>query len=261
MINTSLSYNYVYVFLLGTIGKVYDDMVDLYFIKNERIKECVKTLWTISIFYFIFVISTNGYDILLMLFIWTFLPLFDWNAFTGDPYFFSLLVFINIVGFIKIKKYKFNLFYIGIAFVLYTICSPITEALMFEMNGPVSYIYEFLNITKKKDMYNMCKVKKEELECSNKKLITRIISILFLLLMIILCNYLKSNTKNEELQNVYISVNYLSILNIGYFIISVISQVYKLYFIKNNKQIINNIVVNECNKSKKNKKKIKNKSH
>jgi predicted alpha/beta-fold hydrolase len=77
--------------------------------------------------------------------------------------------------------------------------------------------------------------------------------------MIILCNYLKSNTTNEELQNVYISVNYLSILNIGYFIISVISQVYRLYFIKNNKQVINNIVVNECNKSKKNKKKIKNK--
>jgi hypothetical protein len=83
--------------------------------------------------------------------------------------------------------------------------------------------------------------------------------------MIILCNYLKSNTKNEELQNVYISVNYLSILNIGYFIISVISQIYKLYFIKNNKPIINNIVVNECNKPNKNKKNnkkiIKNKSH
>ena len=40
MINTSLSYKYVYVFLLGVIGKIYDDMVDLYFIRNERVKEC-----------------------------------------------------------------------------------------------------------------------------------------------------------------------------------------------------------------------------
>jgi hypothetical protein len=223
-------------------------MIELYLIKNERLIECVKTLWTILIFFFIFFIASNAYDILFFLFVWSFLPLIDWEAFTSDPYFFSLVVFITLFGIItiKVKEYKFNLFYLGIAFILYCICSPITEIFMFELNGCVNYICGFLNIIDKKDSYIFCNLSKEELECSYKKLANRCISILFLSFMIILITYLKKNTVNEELKNVYTSAIYLSIINIGYFIISVINQIYKLYFIKDNNKIPDdNIVVNE----------------
>lgn len=244
MINQSIYYNYTYLFLIGVIGKVYDDMNDLYFIKNERLIECIKTIWTTLIFFFIFFISSNGYDILLFLFSWSFLPLIDWEAYASDPYFFSLVVFITIFSSItiKVKEYKFNYLYIGIAFILYCICSPITEIFMFELNGLVNYICGFLNIIDKKDSYIFSKLSKEELECSYKKLINRVISVLFLCFMVILISYLKTNTENEELINVYRSAIYLSIVNIGYFIISVINQIYKLYFIKKNDTITDNLV-------------------
>ena len=53
----------------------------------------------------------------------------------------------------------------------------------------------------------------------------------FLTFMILIMFYLKKNTENIELNNIYTSVIYLSVVNIGYFLISVFNQSYKLYFI------------------------------
>ena len=112
MINFEIN-KYIYCFFIGVIGKIYDDLIDLYLIKNERLLECIKTLWTILIFFFIFFLSSNGYDILFILFGWTFLPLVDWSAYADDPYFFSLMIFITIFGLItiKLKQYSFSYLY------------------------------------------------------------------------------------------------------------------------------------------------------
>ena len=232
MINFEIN-KYIYCFFIGVIGKIYDDLIDLYLIKNERLLECIKTLWTILIFFFIFFLSSNGYDILFILFGWTFLPLVDWSAYADDPYFFSLMIFINIFGLItiKLKQYSFSYLYMFLAFILYCISSPITEIFMFELNGFVNSMCNFLNLIKKKDSFTFCEISKENLECSYTKLITRCISIIFLTFMILIMFYLKKNTENIELNNIYTSVIYLSVVNIGYFLISVFNQSYKLYFI------------------------------
>ena len=232
--------------VLGAIGKIYDDFIELYMIKNDRLIETIKTFWTILIFYFIFNVASNGYDILFILFVWTFLPLVDWNAYTEDPYFFSLTVFITLFGIITIiiKKFTFNYLYVAIAFFLYCICSPITEIFMFELNGIIPYILSCLNIVNH-DSIKLADISNKDLEVSHKKLTTRIISMLFLSSMIILMFFLRKLTNNSELDNVYKSVIYLSIINISYFIVSVINQINVLYF---HQDILNKLEVSEFDK-------------
>ena len=105
-----MNYTYIYVALLGVILKIYDDVTDLYLLKNARVLECIKTLWTVLWFSCVFYISSNGYDVLWMLFFVNFLSLADWDAYTSDPYFFSLVFFNWIFCLITIyvKKYSFN---------------------------------------------------------------------------------------------------------------------------------------------------------
>lgn len=239
---------YICIAVIGILGKIYDDCVDLYSIKNERLLECVKTLFTVLTFLFMFCMSTNGYDILFMLFVWTFLPLVDWECFTSDPYWFSLVVFITIFGIVAIyvKKYTFNYGYVALAFILYCICVPITEIFMFKLNGLANHILVLFNVAKNNDYSTFCEITQNELECSHKKLITRCVSVLFLSFMICLFLYLIKNTDNVELKNVYNSAIYLSIVNLTYFMVSVINQTYKLYFCKKTDSI--NSKSDECEK-------------
>ena len=243
--------NYIIMVLFGAIGKIYDDLVELYMIKNDRLIETIKTFWTILIFYFIFNVSSNGYDILFILFIWTFLPLVDWAAFTEDPYFFSLTLFITIIGIttIILKKFTFNYLYLPITFFLYCICTPITEMFMFEINGIIPYLLSCFKLVKNESI-KLSDISIKDLEVSHKKLITRIISVLFLSSMIMLMFFLRKLTTITELDNVYKSVIYLSIVNLSYFFVSVINQINVLYF---NKDILNKLEVNEDRMNEENK--------
>ena len=235
--------NYIIMVMLWAIGKIYDDVVELYMIKNERLIETIKTFWNILIFYFIFNVASNGYDILFILFVWTFLPLVDWDAFTEHPYFFSLTIFITLFGIttIIIKQFTFNYLYFAIAFFLYCICSPITEIFMFEINGIIPYILSFFKLVKNESI-KLTDISSKDLEVSHKKLTTRIISVLFLSSMIMLMFFLRKLTTINELDNVYKSVIYLSIINLSYFFVSVINQINVLYF---NQDILNKLEVNE----------------
>ena len=214
---------YIYVFFIGFIGKIYDDITELYLIKNDRLIECIKTFWTGMICYYLFNIASNPYDILWILFIWSFLPLVDWDAFTLDIYMNSLVYNITFIGIILliVRKQIVNIKYFLIAFILYCICAPITEFFCFDFNGPLN------------NLFNKCKTNnltKKEQEVSRKKLKTRIISVLFLTFMSILFFYLKNNSTDDEFKNVCSSVISISLCNNGYFCLSVINQIYVLYF-------------------------------
>ena len=223
---------YVYVFMLGFIGKLYDDLTELYLVKSPRILELIKTIWTLLIFYFMINIASNGYDIGWMLFVWTFLPLIDWYAFTDDPYLFSLVLYISVVGIALISYNKYTITYLPLIFILYIICSPLTELPCFELNGFFHYILKWFNILPEKESYIPFDKKANTLEVSHDKLITRIISVIFLTCMILLMIYLKTLTTDTDLINGYTSVMYLSLCNNGYFILSIINQINVLYFDK-----------------------------
>ena len=220
-------------FLIGGIGKIYDDLDELYLVKNERIMETIKTGWTLIIFYYMYTYSKNKYDIFWILFVWTFLPLGDWGAYTQDPYFFSLVVSITGVGisilFSRNYLSDLKIIYLIPCFLLYCICAPITEIFCFELNGPIHDLFKFFGILPNENTFKLANISTEELEVSLTKLLTRITSFIFLWIMILGMTFLKFFS-NEEFSNILDSAILLSLTNNGYFLISIINQIYVLYF-------------------------------
>jgi len=228
-------YKYIYVFFfIGMIGKFYDDITELYLVKNERLIETIKTVWTLLIFYFMAFFTDNKYDIFWMMFVWTFLPLIDWVAFTEDPYFFSLCISISIVGLsiLILRNYLTNLklIYLIPCFIIYLICSPITEIFCFEFNGPLHEFLKLFNIFPNINKFKSVNISDGDLEVSFTKLITRIISIVFLSLMVLIMYFVKLYKDDQELSQLLTSAILLSLCNIGYFILSVINQYYAINF-------------------------------
>jgi hypothetical protein len=220
-------------FFLGMFGKFYDDLTELYLIKNEKLIETTKTCWTLLIFYFMIYYAKNKYDILWMMFVWTFLPLVDWIAFTEDPYLFSLVIFITAVGMLLLtsRNYLSNLKwnYLIPCFILYCICAPITEIFCFKFNGPLNDICKTLNLQPDIKIFKNLDLSDAELEVSFTKLITRIISIIFLLSVSAIAYYFMITTVDEELSQLLSSVILLAVCNSGYFVLSVINQYYSIY--------------------------------
>jgi len=218
--------------IIGFFLKLYDDLDELYFYKNKRVMECIKTFYTILNCYYLFIVSTNRYDILWILFFWGFLPLIDWYAFTGTPYFFSLVVLISITCLCLIfcNGYTYSLSYLILVFSLYCICSPITEIFCWEFNGPIFELLKTLNIIDDKKLNIFSGLSKTEIEVSKVKIFTRIRSTTFLTIVIGILYYFIKNTNNIELQELLSSVIQFSIFNISYFILSIINQCYVVYF-------------------------------
>ena len=73
---------------------------------------------------------------------------------------------------------------------------------------------------------------KVELEVSEKKLFTRIRTVVFLITIIGVFYYITMNTTDSELHEVLSSAIQYSVLNLAYFVLSVINQSYALYFNK-----------------------------
>lgn len=82
--------------IYGILVKIYDDLDELYMIKNQRILSCLRTLQVIVLFYWVCVLATNKYDILIILWL-LLICTFDWEAFSTDPFFFSIIaVFVPL---------------------------------------------------------------------------------------------------------------------------------------------------------------------
>lgn len=231
---------FIYIFFIGFVGKLYDDLTDLFFVKHERLLETIKTVWTYMILYFMFFMTKNQYDIFSMMFVWTFLPLLDWHAYTNDPYFFSLILMITGLGtgILLTRKYllDFHPGYFLLAFLLYCICSPLTEWFDFELNGPIYNILQDIGVLPEGKGYIFSDAKSGELEVSQKKLITRCVSFSFLTIVITVLSIIKYFSTNDHLQSVLTSVIYQSLSNNGYFLLSILLQIYVLYF---NKDLLN----------------------
>ena len=88
--------------MLGFFLKFYDDLDELYLCKNQKVLELVKQFYSIIICYYIFIISTNIYDLLWVMFFWNFLPIIDWNSYIEFPPSFSLVIFIFCLGIYQI---------------------------------------------------------------------------------------------------------------------------------------------------------------
>jgi hypothetical protein len=172
-------------------------------------------------------VSTNKYDILWLLFFCGFLPLFDWYAFTGNPYFFSLvgLIPLTCVSLIVARGYTYNLKHAVLAWLLYCICSPITEFFCWDFNGPFCDLFKMVNLTPN---LKSPELSKTEIEVSKTKICTRLKSIIFLSIMIGGLYY--AQTAYVDMQDLLQSVIQFCIFNMAYLVLSVMNQIYVVYF-------------------------------
>jgi hypothetical protein len=217
-----------YLPLIGFTLKMYDDLDELYLCKDKRIMECVKTLHTVLIFYFLFKVATNKYDYLWLLFFWLLLPLVDWYAYS-DPYYVSLVLFIPLITLILIlaNKYTYSITRLGLVFLLYCIYTPVTETYCFDLNGP---LYELLKKYRILDRSSFNNLSKTDLEVSHVKMYTRIKTVTYYVIMLGILYYAMKKIHNVEMKDLLSSCSQLCALFISYLILSICNQTYVLYF-------------------------------
>jgi hypothetical protein len=220
------------VWLCGFILKFYDDLDELYLIKEGRWLEIAKSFFTALTCFFLFVVANNKYDILLVIYYLSLCTL-DWYAY-ANAYFFSILVvFAPLCLFLVCKnRYSFKISILVFASILYTICSPVTETKCFEMNGLFHEILKYMGfVPKNSTSLQFNNLTKTELEVSHFKLKTRITSVLFTLLVgILLFYFIKYNSwQGTEMGNFLNSAIYICGFINGYMFLSVINQYYVLY--------------------------------
>ena len=220
------------VWLCGFILKFYDDLDELYLIKEGRWLEIAKSSFTALTCFFLFVVANNKYDILLVIYYLSLCTL-DWYAY-ANAYFFSILVvFAPLCLFLVFKnRYSFKISILVFASILYTICSPVTETKCFEMNGLFHEILKYMGfVPKNSTSLQFNTLTKTELEVSHFKLKTRITSVLFTLLVgILLFYFIKYKSwEGTEMGNFFNSAIYICGFINGYMFLSVINQYYVLY--------------------------------
>ncbi len=229
-------YTLFHTFLMGAVFKIYDDLTELYLIKNQRLLEGVKvTLTTLILLYMGFLIQ-NQYDLHWLIFMWIALPLADWDALTADPYFSSIILLAaTLSGVLFVTKEYYKVFHLGhfaLAFFLYILAIPPTEFFNIELNGAIHYLLKKLKILPEGSGYFISNKSKEELEVSEFKFINRGINILACLFLMGILYLLSNYIKTSDYSQIFTSAIYFSLFNIGYYAISMVNQVYVLYFNK-----------------------------
>ena len=212
----------------GCLIKLYDDLHELFFYKNKKVMECIKITIIFIYGYYLFVLQSNIYDILWVLYSWAFIPIvFDWKAYMAESYFFGSTICISLLCFFIIfKSYTTSIYYVFLSLILYFICTPFLENTLSSYNGPLIDFMKKLNLFKNKS--TIINLTKTEREVSFKKLVIRIINVFISILIVVLLTKYK-NIFGSEIENLILSCVQLYYLWIGYCIISVIHQSYVLY--------------------------------
>jgi len=217
-----MTLNYLLWFLVGIFGKIYDDCVDIYFIKHGTfLLEFIKIIVT-SLGLLILTIKPNIYTYLILGLLFS-ISAIDTNGYLSDKYWCSItictLCFCYYHILLNIKNYTIkNLFLIGII-----------NAIIFipQASGNNSFNGSFIqylnkNFSKIKTLLSWCNKYSENLEISVQKLICRIYNIIWYVILL----HTIFIIKNRDIIN---HINEGLYFNIGYAFISVLNQYYNLY--------------------------------
>ena len=236
---------YLICVLMGVLLKIYDDLDELFFYKNKKVMECIKVIFIILNCYYLFVIQSNIYDILWILYFWAFVPIFfDWNGFMETSYFFGFTICISLLCLfiIYINSYTISIFYLFLSLILYIICCPFLESIIIDTNGPLIKLLIKLKLFN--NDLSIINLTKTEREVSFKKLVIRIINLFISILIVIVLIKCKSMF-GDKMENLILSGVQLSYMWIGYYILCIINQSYVLYidpsYIELHKKINNEI--------------------
>ena len=221
-------------FFIGIFGKIYDDAIDMYFIKHGTFfLEFVKII-LIGLTIGLLITTPDIYTPLSIFFQFSCGPIVDYEAFLNDNYWCSISIIISIYAAIYIyanfKEYKIidiivTIFLFGISGIpMLQSCVTLNGPIINYLNDKIFKVYFF-------DIYRLiCKF--DQSEISIAKFISRIISALWAVILIALLNkYLfnhiqKFTNCNKNLLQVTNATLYFVV---GYTMLSAISIYYNLY--------------------------------
>lgn len=246
-------YKYITVLLFGSILKAYDDLNDLYMMKNSRLLACTQTTLIVILCYWLFVIAQTKYEI--VMFAICFMgSLFDWEAFTSDPFFFAsnTMFFALIMLLLYNRGDTFGMGELAIYIIIYMfLCVPISEFILFKYNGFFCEIGRYFHVfgsTKtcelrlptgglsegKEEYLRFSNFSETEYEVGDYKLFSRSISILIYIFWIYLLHkcmiFYSKTTSDTNMIHAMQSLVYMITFGIGYMIVSIYNQVNVLYF-------------------------------
>lgn len=242
-------YKYITVFLFGSILKAYDDLNDLYMMKNPRLLACTQTTLIVILCYWLFVIAQTKYEI--VMFAICFMgSLFDWEAFTSDPFFFAsnIMFFVLIMLLLYNRGDTFGMGELAIYIIIYVfLCVPIFEFILFKYNGFFYEIGRYFHVfgsTKTCDTRSesggndeylrFSDLSETDYEVGDYKLFSRSISVLIYVFWIYLLHkcmiFYSKSSSNTNLIHAMQSLVYIITFGIGYMIVSIYNQVNVLYF-------------------------------
>ena len=235
-------YKYITVLLFGSILKEYDDLNDLYMMKNPRLLACIQTTLIVILCYWLFVIAQTKYEI--VMFAICFMgSLFDWDAFTSDPFFFAsnIMFFALIMLLLYNRSYTFGMGELAIYIIIYIfLCVPISEIILFKYNGFFYEIGRYFHVysgslpVKNEKCLTLSDFSETEYEVGDYKLFSRSISILIYIFWIYLLHkcmiFYSKTSSNVNIIHAMQSLVYIITFGIGYMIVSIYNQINVLYF-------------------------------
>lgn len=235
----SETFKYGWMFFIGFMLKLYDDLDELYMIKNPRLMSCLQTSFTIMMCYWLFVIASTKYEIV-MFTICYMGTLYDWEAFTSDPFVFStfLIVFLGLTLLLLFcRGHTFGIGELFMYIMIYTlVCLPVFEVFLFKYNGFLYEVGKYFHIFGPTKTYGdddkyltLINLSETEYEVSNYKLLSRSLNILVYVFWMYVLHKCMTSSKtniNHALQ----SLIYMIMMFLGYMILSVVNQANVLYF-------------------------------
>jgi hypothetical protein len=245
-----MNLNYLLWFLVGIFGKIYDDCVDIYFIKHGTfLLEFIKIIVT-SLGLLILTIRSNIYTYISLALLFS-LGILDTNGYLNDRYWCAITIctvcFCYYHILLNIKNYTIkNLFILAIIYGLIFLPQASGNN---TLNGfLIDYLYENFLIIKTLLLWTY--QYSDDLEISVQKLRCRFCNIIWFMVLL----YIIFAVKNKDIishKDVITHINEILYFCIGYASISVLNQYYNLY--------INNIYEKNCEKLQKKREKKKKK--
>jgi len=217
--------------IYGFVMKLYDDLDELYMITNKRLLVCLQTLQTFILAYWLFVVADTKYDFVIIIILFG-LSLFDWEAYMGDFYFFSITISSIIISFCMLffRGFSFGIYELGVFFVFLFLAVPYTEFFCMNPNGFFVEMGKYFHIIPDQPNLSVLSLSTVDLEVSFHKLRTRITTVLYLIGCFLVIQYLKSRTKDVPWRNMLNSFSYLNVFFMFYFGFSIFNQANVLYF-------------------------------
>lgn len=228
---------YIFWFLFGFILKLYDDLDDLYLFKHERIMACLRTLLVIWTCYWIFVLSESKYDLMLSMLMISFF-LFDWEAYTLDPFFFSssMIFPVIILGLFVIRGYSIYPFEELMTYIVFFtfLCTPLCEFFLIKFNGGIfEWMKPFIHFGhfSEEGWWSFLEKTNAELEVSMYKIGCRILGFIYAFTCIyVIQYYLMRYATHDTTKSMFQSLIYINMMWIGYYVLSISNQFNVLYF-------------------------------